>query len=89
MDLNFSKVGNLWVAEFSVSGNFNLHLERSEGGQLNISQRTAGNNYEHIANAHQLDSRLVLDADFQGVVYPKNIKVTSAVKPTVAIVTEA
>ena len=89
MDLNFTKIDNLWVAEFSVNGNVNLHIERAEGGYLSIGQRTAGNNYAYIADAHQLDSKLTIDEDIQGVIYPKNIKVTSAVKPTVAIVTEA
>lgn len=87
MELNFTKVDNLWVAEFSVSGEFNLHLERNEGGQLNISQRTAGSNYEHIEDAHQLDSRLIFDADFQALIYPKWIKIKSAVKPLVATIT--
>lgn len=89
MDLNFTKDGDLWVAEFSVNGNVNLHIERAEGGYLSIGQRTAGNKYAYIADAHQLDSKLTIDEDIQGVVYPKNIKVASAVKPTVAIVTEA
>jgi hypothetical protein len=87
MELNFTKIDNLWVAEFSVSGEFNLHLERNEGGQLNISQRTAGSNYEHIEDAHQLDSRLIFDADFQGLIYPKWIKIKSAVKPLIATIT--
>jgi hypothetical protein len=89
MELNFTKIDNLWVAEFEVNGNVNLHIERAEGGYLSIGQRTAGNNYAYIADAQQLDSKLTIDEDIQGVIYPKNIKVASAVKPTVAIVTEA
>lgn len=34
MELNFSKVGNEWVAEFEATNHFNLHLERKGTGSL-------------------------------------------------------
>ena len=89
MDITFTKKNNLWVAEFQVSGNFNLHLERVESGSIRISQKTAGNGYALINDAHSLYSQLVIDVDIQGIVFPKTIQISSVVKPTVAIVTEA
>lgn len=40
MELSFQKQGNLWVAEFEVTGDFNLHLERISKGSIAVSQRS-------------------------------------------------
>ena len=89
MDLEFNKVDKLWIAEFNVSDDFNLHIERDTEGRLEILQRTAGTKYEIISSTGWLDKRLVYDQDFTGVVYPKTIMIKSFVKPQVAIVTFA
>lgn len=41
MKLNFVETieGKEWVAEFEVTSDFNLHLERVHGGSLVVSQR--------------------------------------------------
>lgn len=44
--LSFTQVGNEWQAEATVTGDYNLHLEREGGGSLNIFQRaTASGQY--------------------------------------------
>jgi len=32
MNLEFIKEGNIWVAEFEVTSDFNLHIERVDDG---------------------------------------------------------
>lgn len=89
MEIKFNQVGNLWVAEFEVTSDFNLHIERDAEGKLDIYQKTAGNQYEYIYDIGYLNNRMVYDSDFTALIYPKYIKIKSAVKPIVAIVTFA
>ena len=42
MEITFSKSGEVYVAEFSVTGDFNLHIEKS-GGDFRIMQKTTEN----------------------------------------------
>lgn len=83
MNISFENVDNLWVAEFEVKGDFNIHLERDAEGRLNIYQRTAGEKYELMYG------RTVYDCDFTSLVYPKAIKIVSSVNPMLAVVTAA
>lgn len=87
MDIQFTKKDDLWVAEFEVTGDFNLHIERETEGRLSIYQKTAGTKYEYIHGTGFLDNFVVYDNDFSALVYPKNIMIKSAVKPSVAVLT--
>lgn len=87
MEIQFTNINNLWVAEFEVTSDFNLHLERDTEGRLDIYQRTAGGDYEYIYDIGYLNKRTVYDNDFQALVYPKWIKIKSAVKPLIATIT--
>lgn len=50
--LSFTQVGNEWQAEATVTGDYNLHLEREGGGSLNIFQRaTASGQYMVCSSA--------------------------------------
>ena len=78
------------MAEFEATAPFSIHLERPKGGFINMLQRSvdsgtfvAVKNFNPNYNATQ-----VIDADCgQGAVYPKWIRIESAVKPSVAEVT--
>jgi hypothetical protein len=87
MDIQFTKQDDLWVAEFEVTSNFNLHIERDTEGRLDIYQKTAGTKPAYIHGTGFLDNYLVYDNDFSGFVYPKTIVIKSAVKPSVAVLT--
>ena len=86
MELIFNKEGNVYIAEFHVDADFNLHIEKTEG-VVNILQRTS-----EIGNYAQVTSmpynQKIIDVDFVGIIYPKYIKVTSARMPKIAVVTE-
>lgn len=89
MEITFTNNGSNWVAEFEVRADFNIHLERDTDGRLDIYQKTAGEKYEYVNEIGWLARRLVYDNDFTASVYPKTIKIVSAVKPTLAVVTMA
>ena len=89
MELTFEKQDNFYVSEFQITSDANLHIEKSTG-KLQLFQRTIGaGDYAEIKNfdTSDYDSDKIIDIDLQALVYPKWIKVKSAVKPTVAIVT--
>lgn len=90
MTLTFTQENGLYVAEFEATAPFSIHLERPNGGFINMLQRSvdsgtfvAVKNFNPNYNATQ-----VIDADCgQGAVYPKWIRLESAVEPSVAEVT--
>lgn len=87
MEITFTKINNKYVSEFQVTSDFNLHLERSEGGTLNIEQRTAQGQYVAVKDAKFPLRDKVIDCDFSALVYPKYIKIISDINPTLAVVT--
>lgn len=90
MELTFIKQGDKYVAEFEVTSDFNLHIERDvkEGGFLFVNQRTSKEGqYDSVGGASFNYGDPVVDIDFTGLVYPKYIQVISKVLPTKAEVT--
>lgn len=90
MELSFVKEGGKYSAEFEVTSDFNLHIERDTNGFLFVQQRTASSGqYDSIQRANFTPSDLIIDIDFVGAVYPKRIKIVSEAEPTLAVVTFA
>ena len=88
MELNFTKVGNEWVAEFEAPSDFNLHLERKGTGSLIVSQRGSGSGEYAAAFVKGVyEGQRVIDYDFGALIYPKWIKVTSGSEVLSATVT--
>lgn len=88
MNLNFSKVNNEWVAEFQATNSFNLHLEREGSGDISIYQKTVGNKYAHV-EFDVLPHQKVVDVDFTGGIFPKDIRIVSESQPTMGFITFA
>lgn len=84
MKLTFNKIENKYVSEFEVTSDFNLHVERPNGGLFNIYQRTSASGKYAKINEFNTDGKSVVDVDFTGIVYPKSIKVVTNVEPVVA-----
>ena len=90
MELTFTKENNLFISEFTVDSDFNLHVERLDSGIFNIFQRTCSSGEYAIVNLDRnLDNMQVIDCDFTGTVYPKHIKLVSLKEPILAEVTFA
>lgn len=91
MELTFVDDGKGFAAEFDVTGDFNLHIEKPSGKVL-VYQRTAGSKYSKVSgfsgNYGFFDDKVV-DYDFTGLVYPKSIRVECEKKPDLAVVTFA
>lgn len=90
MTINFTKVGDKYVAEFEATTDFNLHIERNESGFLFVNQRTTSSGaYDSVKGASFNYGDTVVDMDFAGDIYPKYIQVVSKVLPSMAEVTFA
>ena len=88
MNLTFEKDGSLYEATFNATAAFNLHIERPVGGLLEIKQRTpSAGQFALIDDLRFAEGKVVLDLDFTGGIFPKDIKVVSASKPSMAFVT--
>ena len=78
MELQFTKQGGEWVAEFEATSDFNINLDRTNKGYFLIYQKGAADgtwatypsykNYKEAAN---------IDVDVTALMYPKYIKVVS------------
>lgn len=85
-NVEINKIGDLYVAEKRVMDDYNIHLECEDDATVVVLQRTAGDDfyakcvYSNVAG---------IDEDFDELVYPKTIRVTST-KPVKNItITEA
>lgn len=90
MELNFTKDGKNFVAEFEATGVFNLHLERGgKGGDIKMLQRTSPRGEFAFVNDFSINSKfqVAIDEDMIGCVFPKTIRIESEVEPTYAEVT--
>ena len=90
MTLSFTLEDGLFVAEFEAISRFNLHLERPASGSIYMKQKTVKDGSYVIVKdfGWNRDGDLIIDADCgQGAVYPKWIRLESAVEPSVAEVT--
>lgn len=88
MDLTFVQENDWFVSQFEATGDFNLHVEKSEGA-IYLYQRTSSvGEFDFIKNfGWNRDGDNIIDMDFSGVVYPKTIKIKCKVEPTIAVVT--
>lgn len=89
MELTFTKEGDKYIATFTASSDFNLHIEKS-GGRVVVFQTSVYNGkYDSISGATIAETDGVFDSDFTALVYPKHIKMVADVMPTKAVVTFA
>lgn len=88
MNLTFNKIDNNYVAEFTITNDANIHLEKTSAGPIKIYQRTSGNEYDLVNDLKNAHGK-VDDIDLVGAVYPKNIRIVSTVEILLGIVTQA
>lgn len=88
MNLHFERRNGYFISEFEVTNDFNLHIEKDPIGQFIVYQRTAGGAYDLVADfGKNKGDDPIIDYDFSALVYPKWIKIKSAVKPLIATIT--
>jgi hypothetical protein len=86
-DIQFTKQGNTFVAEFEVNADFNLHIEKSRSGYLYMQQRSTSGKWDSVRNFQAADSDYIIDYDFTALVYPKQIRLVSEYAPTMCVLT--
>ena len=83
MELTFTKSSNGFIADFSASTPFNIHIERNGGRVLSVSRRTAGEGWETIEIIRQ---GRVIDADVYNDI-EREFRIQSDVEPTMCEIT--
>jgi hypothetical protein len=86
MTLTFNKQGDVYVGEFTVTEDFNLHIERKNRGIFEVYQRGTNNGEYAFVRGGEFFHQLVIDTDFSARVYPKHIKIIVNELPKMAIV---
>ena len=86
-DIQFTKQGKTYVAEFEVNADFNLHIEKSQSGYLYMQQRSTSGKWDSVRNFQATDSDYIVDYDFTALVYPKQIRLVSEYVPTMCVLT--
>lgn len=85
MELNFTKVGNGYVAEFEATGSFNVHIETDEPCGIAVKQRTSKSGaFAAVEVGGSQSYGKVIDVDFSAVVWPKTIQIHVPFMPTKA-----
>lgn len=88
MELNFVKRGSRWVAEFTATGDFNLHIETASGGNVAIEQKSVEDGrYAFVRSINKGVNDTVIDTAVIVPVPPVFIKIESKSMPTMAVVT--
>lgn len=86
-NITFNKVGDVYVAEFKVVANFNLHIEQ-RGGIVEMFQTSVeGARYAYVTALNISKYDEVIDKGCEALVYPLWIKLECRVQPTKAVVT--
>ena len=86
-DIQFTKQGKTYVAEFEVNADFNLHIEKSQSGYLYMRQRSTSGKWDSVRNFQVADNDYIVDYDFTALVYPKQIRLVSEYAPTMCVLT--
>ena len=92
MELTFTRQGGRYVSqEVAVDGDYNVHLELSAPGMVGLEQRTAGNDFDQVILPKEVSDVYdrTFDFDFQHLVYPKTVRVTSLAEVKTGIITTA
>lgn len=87
LQLNFVLVGGMWQADFKVTGDFSLHVERSQAGAISLLQKSIEEGKYAAVEDTSIDrSDLVIDTESKGFLPPKWLRIVMADQPTVAVV---
>lgn len=88
MEVSIIKSGRRYVGEFTVTEDFNLHVEKKCSGYMSLSQRTTDEgDYASLQGAGQAFYNQVIDMDIQAAIYPKYLLIESEVPIVKCIVT--
>lgn len=87
MNLEFTKNGDLYIAEFTAEADFNIHIEKDAGFVTLYQTSVAGGKYEVVRSLNRNYLDPVIDAAHKVLVAPLYIRLVSSTMPSVAVVT--
>lgn len=73
MELTFLKDGNKWVAEFEVTGDFNIHIEKGAGSLSVLQTSVPGGKYDNVPSLYMSNVDTTMDKDVTALIYPKTL----------------
>lgn len=88
MNLEFTKTNNTWVATFTATSDFAIHIEKEGKAPIKFEQSSVeGAKYDTCRGISMSMHDTVMDEIIPVMVTPLYIKVVAYEKPTMAIVT--
>lgn len=88
MNLEFQKVNGSYVAEFTATGDFAVHMEKNNNSPVHFYQTSIeGTQYDLCKSLKMAAEDRVLDIAVPLVVSPMYLKVVSYELPTMAVIT--
>lgn len=86
MEITFEKVNNEYIAEFEITTDSNLHIEKKYASSTKLYQRSNGGGWDLVDETKNMQGA-VDDFDLSALIYPKFIKVVCNAEPLYAEVT--
>lgn len=86
MDITFSLQNGQYIAEFKVTSEFNLHIEKGVGS-IQMFQRTSGTFFDKVEDFKMNKGDVVCDFDSGSFIGEKTIRLVSSVEPRYCFIT--
>jgi hypothetical protein len=86
MDITFSLQNGQYIAEFKVTSEFNLHIEKGVGS-IQMFQRTSGTFFDKVEDFKMEKNDIVCDFDSGSFIGEKTIRLVSSVEPRYCFIT--
>jgi hypothetical protein len=86
MDITFSLQNGQYIAEFKVTSEFNLHIEKGVG-TMQMLQRTSGTFFDKVEDFKMEKGDVVYDFDSGSFIGEKTIRLVSSVEPRYCFIT--
>ena len=88
MNVEFTKTGEVYRGEFTVTSDFNLHMEKEQAGNTRVYIKGVVDGEYASANFPSAYSyNAIIDYDFSTVIYPKYLRIDSDVPVKSCIIT--
>ena len=88
MNVEFTKTGEVYRGEFTVTSDFNLHMEKEQAGNTRVYIKGVADGEYASANFPSAYSyNAIIDYDFSTVIYPKYLRIDSDVPVKSCIIT--
>lgn len=86
MDVQVKEANGVYIAEFTATQDFNIHIEKSCAAPTYVYQRTTDSGeYASLDYYGNYLNNQVIDTDLRAIVYPKHVMIVSECKMTLQV----